>query len=211
KLCYTTLQYNDEHTGVVHLNKTKLIPAILIIIIIILVISGINRMNEEEKANEILDYFDEIGSYEEDTQEKLDSVTSEGEDIVENQDIDGMAQIIEEDIIPAFEAQLEDLNQMELKYRATKKIRKRNIDLLEGFLSFNEWQLEVLKNESPQNELEEIMKPEIEGPFGSEIERDRDSEHVKYVTEIRKKKEYLETKKNHYWKLYHNDDYIEEE
>lgn len=195
----------------VHLNKTKLIPAILIIILIILVISGINRMNEEEKANEILDYFDEIGSYEEDTQEKLDSVTSEGEDIVENQDIDGMAQIIEEDIIPAFEAQLEALNQMELKYRATKKIRKRHIDLLEGFLSFNEWQLEVLKNESPQNELEEIMKPEIEGPFGSETERDGDSELVKRVTEIRKKEEYLETRIDRYWKSYHIDDYIEEE
>src|SRR5699024_12261997 len=98
-------------------------------------------MNEEEKANEILDYFDEIGSYEEDTQEKLDSVTSEGEDIVENQDIDGMAKIIEEDIIQAFEAQLEALNQMELKYRATKKIRKRHVDLLQGLLSFYQCQL----------------------------------------------------------------------
>src|SRR5699024_9851750 len=166
---------------------------------------------EEEKANEILDYFDEIGSYEEDTQEKLDSVTSEGDDIVENQDIDGMAQIIEEEIIPAFEAQLEALNQMELKYRATKKIRKRHIDLLEGFLSFNEWQLEVLKNESPQNELEEIMKLEIEGPFGYETERDGDIEHVKRVTEIRKKEEYLETRIDRYWMLYHIDDYIEEE
>src|SRR5699024_10635278 len=193
-----------------HLNKTKLIPAILIIILIILVISGINRMNEEEKANEILDYFDEIGSYEEDTQEKLDSVTSEGEDIVENQDIDGMAQIIEEDIIPAFEAQLEALNQMELKYRATKKIRKRHTDLLEEFLSFNEWQLEVLKNESPQNELEEIMKPEIEGSFVSETERDGDSELMKRVTEIRKKEEYLESRIDRYCKLYHIDDYIEE-
>src|SRR5699024_3268365 len=114
---------------------------------------------------------------------KLDSVTSEGEDIVENQDIGGMAQIIEEDIIPAFEAQLKALNQMELKYRAKKKIRKRYSDLLEEFLSFNERQLEVLKNESPQNELEAIMKPEIEGPFGSETERDGDSELVKRVTE----------------------------
>src|SRR5699024_5931533 len=168
-------------------------------------------MNEEEKANEILDYFDEIGSYEEDTQEKLDSVTSEGEDIVENQDIDGMAQIIEEDIIPAFEAQLEALNQMELKYGATKKIRTRHIDLLEGFLSFNEWQLELWKNKSPHNELEEIMKPEIENPFGSETERDGDSELVKRSTEIRKKEEYLETRIDRYWKLYHIDDYIEEE
>src|SRR5699024_3899819 len=168
-------------------------------------------MNEEEKANEIIDYFDEIGSYEEDTQEKLDSVTSEGEDIAENQDINGMAQIIEEDIIQAYETQLEALKQMELKYRATKKIRKRHIDLLEGFLSFNEWQLDVLKNESTQNELEEIMKPEIEGPFGSEIERDGDSELVKRVTEIRKKEEYLETRIDRYWKLYHIDDYIEEE
>src|SRR5699024_7930220 len=105
-----------------------------------------------------------------------------------------MAQIFEEEIIPAFEAQLAVLNQMEMKYGATKKIRKRHIDLLEGFLSFNEWQLEVLKNESPQNELEEIMKPEIEGPFGSETERDGDSELVKRVTEIRKKEEYLETR-----------------
>src|SRR5699024_6367282 len=134
-----------------------------------------------------------------------------GEDIVENQDIDEMARIIEEDMIPAFEAQLEALNQMELKYRATKKIRKRHIDVLAEFLSFNEWQLAVLKNESTQNELEEIMKPEIEGTFGSETKSDGDSELVKRVTEIRKKEEYLETRIDRYWKSYHIDDYIEEE
>jgi len=57
---------------------------------------------------------------------------------------------------------------------------------LEEFSSFNKWQLEVSEDESPQNELEEIMKPEVENSFGSETKRDGDSKLVKCVTEKEK-------------------------
>lgn len=57
---------------------------------------------------------------------------------------------------------------------------------MEEFSSFNKWQLEVSKDESPQNELEEIMKPEVESSFGSETKCDGDSKLVKCVTEKKK-------------------------
>lgn len=57
-------------------------------------------------------------------------------------------------------------------------------------LSYYEWQLEVLRAESPENELEEIMKEEAD-IFGLKTERDSDSYYMKRLWELEKKKENL--------------------
>lgn len=51
----------------------------------------------------------------------------------------------------AHEEYIDEIQQIELKYRATNKLRDLHIELLNEFILFYEWQLDVLKNESPKN------------------------------------------------------------
>lgn len=84
--------------------------------------------NKEKKANEIIDYFDEVKIFEEDSKEKLGNFPSDVREITKNGDIPSMIQLIEEDVVPVFEEQIEAINQVKLKYRATKKIREQHIE-----------------------------------------------------------------------------------
>jgi len=165
--------------------------------------------NKEKKANEIIAYFDEVEVFEKNSKVKLVNFSSDLREITENGDIPDMIRLIE-DVVPLFEEQIEAINQVELNYRATKKIRERHIELLSETLSYYEWQLEVLRAESPENELEEIMKEEAD-IFGLKTERDSDSYYMKGVGEIEKKKRELEKEIDHYWDAYNIGDYQEEE
>src|SRR5690625_4277290 len=138
---------------------------------------------------------------------KLGNYSSDLREITENGDIPEMIRLIE-NIVPQFEEQIEAINQVELKYRATKKIRELHIELLIETLSYYEWQLEVLHAESPENELEEIMKEEAD-IFGLKTERDSDSYYMKGVEEIEKKKREFEREADRYWDAYNIEDYME--
>lgn len=115
-----------------------------------------------------------------------------------------MIELIEGDAVPTFEEQIEGIKQVELTY---KKIRELHIELLTETLSYYEWQPEVLHAESPQNELEEIMKEEAD-IFGLKTERDADSYYMKGLGEIEKKKREFERELDHYWDIYNVDDYM---
>src|SRR5690625_5300744 len=115
-----------------------------------------------------------------------------------------------EDVVPLFEEQIEAINQVELDSRATKQIRERHIELLSETLSYYEWQLEVLRAESPENAVEEIMKVEAD-IFGLKTEGDTDSTDMKGGGEIEKTKRELKKESDHYWDAYNIEDYKEEE
>lgn len=66
----------------------------------------------------------------------------------------------------------------------------------------------MLHAESPENELEEIMKVEAD-IFGLKTDHDLDSDYMKGVAEINKKREF-EREADYYWDAYHIEEFIEE-
>lgn len=164
--------------------------------------------NKEKKANAIIDYFDEVQKLEGDAEETLGNYHSHVREATRSGDTFDMIELIEEDFIPVMEKQIDDIDNMDLTYRATKKIRDLHLDMLTEGISYYEWQLEVLYDEAPEDELEEIMKEE-EDPFGLKTERDHSTHYMKGIEEIEKKKREFEKELDHYWDAYNIGDYMD--
>jgi len=165
--------------------------------------------NQENKANEILDYLEKVDSIEGESRYKLGDFSSNLREITESGNISEMIHLIEDNILPTFKDHKAEINQIELHYRSTKKVRELHNELMDEAISYYEWQLEVLHAEAPKKELEEIMKEE-EDIFGLKTERDSDTQFMKGLSEIEKKEREFTNKLDYYWDTYNIGKYMDE-
>ena len=165
--------------------------------------------NKENKANEILDYLDKVDMIEGQSRSNLGNFSSEIREITENNDIPEMIRLIEDNVLPTFKDHVKEINEIELHYRSTKKVRELHIELINEAISYYEWQLEVLHAEAPKKELEEIMKEE-EDIFGLKTERDTDTRYMKGLSKLDKKEKEFTRELDYYWDAYNIGEYMDE-
>src|SRR5699024_9917927 len=86
--------------------------------------------NEEEKANAIIDFFNKVDRIEDNTESMLGDYRSNLREVTKNGEPSDMIQLIEEDFIPAVEKQIDAVDNMDLTYKATKKLHDLHMDTL---------------------------------------------------------------------------------
>src|SRR5699024_7645396 len=97
-----------------------------------------------------------------------------------------------------------DIEDVDKKYRATKKVHELQIELLDKGIDFYDWQLDILRDKEPKRELKQIML--YTEPF--EIpEYDEDSEYWNRLQKVEEKGDELLDKIDYYWDVYTMEEY----